>query len=87
MRIEKRMGERLELLTARPDGMPIQTYHSLRTKENRMIKERLQRGFLVYVSGYIYEDKVAVADPNSEKRYKITRFPPFVGSARLLKPV
>lgn len=39
-----------ELLTARPEGMSYESYRILRKEQERLLKERLRKGFMVWKS-------------------------------------
>ena len=47
MRVEKIKGE---ILTKRPEGMDYKTYREARKEQDRMIKNRLRYGFMMWPS-------------------------------------
>lgn len=47
MKVEKTKGS---ILTARPDGMDYETYREARKQQQKMIKNRIRYGFMVWPS-------------------------------------
>ena len=47
MKVEKTKGS---ILTARPDGMDYETYREARKQQEKMIKNRIRYGFMVWTS-------------------------------------
>lgn len=46
---------RVAILTARPEGMKYEEYREIRRKQQKMIKERIRQGFMVWKSKALME--------------------------------